>query len=37
MNRLGLEPAEWAAARDIALSLEPRLIMSHLADRKAHV
>lgn len=29
MNRLGMEPAEWAALRDIALS--PRLIMSHLA------
>ncbi|MDF3382738.1 MULTISPECIES: alanine racemase [Sulfitobacter] len=31
MNRLGMEPAEWAALRDIALSQNPRLIMSHLA------
>ena len=31
MNRLGMEPAEWAAARDIALSQGPRLVMSHLA------
>ena len=31
MNRLGLEPAEWAALRDVALSLDPVLIMSHLA------
>lgn len=31
MNRLGLEPAEWAALRDIALSQNPTLIMSHLA------
>lgn len=31
MNRLGMEPAEWAAVKDIALSLGPRLIMSHLA------
>ncbi len=31
MNRLGLEPAEWSAVRDLALSLSPRLIMSHLA------
>jgi alanine racemase len=31
MNRLGMEPAEWAAVRDIALEAGPRLIMSHLA------
>ncbi|XDA99499.1 alanine racemase [Sulfitobacter sp. LCG007] len=31
MNRLGMEPAEWAALRDIALSQKPRLIISHLA------
>jgi alanine racemase len=31
MNRLGLEPAEWVAVRDIALSQGPRLILSHLA------
>ncbi|PJE36401.1 alanine racemase [Pseudooceanicola lipolyticus] len=31
MNRLGLEPAEWAALREVALSLDPVLIMSHLA------
>ncbi|THH38884.1 alanine racemase [Aliishimia ponticola] len=31
MNRLGMEPVEWAAVRDIALSLSPRLLMSHLA------
>jgi alanine racemase len=31
MNRLGMEPAEWAALRDIALAQDPRLIMSHLA------
>jgi len=31
MNRLGLEPAEWAAVRDIALARSPRLVMSHLA------
>lgn len=31
MNRLGMEPAEWAAVRDIALDLSPRLLMSHLA------
>ena len=31
MNRLGMEPAEWEAVRDIALSLTPRLVMSHLA------
>ena len=31
MNRLGMEPAEWAAVRGIALGLSPVLIMSHLA------
>lgn len=31
MNRLGMEPAEWAALRDIALSQKPVLVMSHLA------
>ena len=31
MNRLGMEPAEWAAVRDIALKAGPSLLMSHLA------
>ncbi|KPQ08144.1 MAG: alanine racemase Alr [Rhodobacteraceae bacterium HLUCCA12] len=31
MNRLGMEPREWAAVRDIALEAGPRLIQSHLA------
>lgn len=31
MNRLGMEPVEWAALRDIALGQNPVLIMSHLA------
>lgn len=31
MNRLGIEPAEWTALRDIALRQMPTLIMSHLA------
>jgi alanine racemase len=31
MNRLGMEAAEWAALRDIALEQSPTLIMSHLA------
>ena len=31
MNRLGLEPADWAALRDEALALDPVLVMSHLA------
>jgi alanine racemase len=31
MNRLGMEPAEWAALRDIAMSQNIQLIMSHLA------
>ncbi|MEZ5714462.1 MAG: alanine racemase [Paracoccaceae bacterium] len=38
MNRLGMEPAEWAAIRDIALAQAPTLLMSHLAcaDEPAH-
>lgn len=38
MNRLGMEPAEWAAVRDIALGQGPVLLMSHLAcaDDPAH-
>lgn len=31
MNRLGMEPAEWAALRDIAMAQMPILVMSHLA------
>ncbi|NKB28757.1 MAG: alanine racemase [Rhodobacteraceae bacterium] len=31
MNRLGLEPAEWVAARDLILPQNPALVMSHLA------
>ncbi|MBC7132854.1 MAG: alanine racemase [Roseovarius sp.] len=31
MNRLGMEPAEWQAVREIALAQSPALIMSHLA------
>ncbi|GHG79486.1 alanine racemase [Pseudodonghicola xiamenensis] len=31
MNRLGLEPEEWAALRDVALKQKPALLMSHLA------
>ena len=31
MNRLGMEPDEWSALRDIALSQNPVLVMSHLA------
>lgn len=31
MNRLGMEPGEWAAVRDIVLAAGPHLIMSHLA------
>lgn len=31
MNRLGMEPHEWAAVRDIAIEQGPTLIMSHLA------
>ncbi len=38
MNRLGMEPAEWAALREIVLPLSPRLVMSHLscADDPGH-
>ena len=38
MNRLGMEPGEWAALRDIALAQNPVLVMSHLAcgDDPAH-
>jgi alanine racemase len=38
MNRLGMEPAGWAALRDIALAQNPVLVMSHLAcaDDAAH-
>ncbi len=31
MNRLGLEPDEWAAVREQALAAGPHLVMSHLA------
>lgn len=31
MNRLGMEPAEWSAVRDIAIAQQPVLLMSHLA------
>jgi alanine racemase len=31
MNRLGMEPAEWEAARALVLPRGPRLVMSHLA------
>jgi len=31
MNRLGMEPAEWAAIRDIMVAQRPALVMSHLA------
>lgn len=31
MNRLGMEPTEWSALRDIALAQKPVLVMSHLA------
>ena len=30
MNRLGMEPSEWAAVRDVAVAQGPQLIMSHL-------
>lgn len=38
MNRLGMEPAEWSAVRDIALAQRPSLLMSHLAcaDEPSH-
>ncbi|MFX0540287.1 alanine racemase [Roseovarius sp. S4756] len=31
MNRLGMEPSEWSAVRDIAMAKGPQLILSHLA------
>lgn len=31
MNRLGVEPAEWAAIKDMVLTQGPRMITSHLA------
>ncbi|MCW1954438.1 MAG: alanine racemase [Roseobacter sp.] len=31
MNRLGMEPAEWGALRDVVLAQGPKLLMSHLA------
>ena len=31
MNRLGMEPDEWRAVRDIVLPAGPRMVMSHLA------
>ncbi|WP_127900131.1 alanine racemase [Solirhodobacter olei] len=31
MNRLGMEPDEWAAVAEIVLPLKPELLMSHLA------
>ena len=31
MNRLGMEPGEWAAVREVALAQSPRLVISHLA------
>jgi len=31
MNRLGLEPAEWAAVSELVLAAGPDMIMSHLA------
>lgn len=31
MNRLGMEPSEWSALREIALAQNPTLLMSHLA------
>lgn len=39
MNRLGMEPAEWAAVRDTVMQAGPQLIMSHLAcsDERQHV
>ena len=39
MNRLGMEPAEWAALRDILLSQSPIVVMSHLAcaDEPNHI
>ncbi|MDH3264856.1 MAG: alanine racemase [Paracoccaceae bacterium] len=39
MNRLGMEPAEWAAVAELALDARPTLLMSHLAcaDEPEHV
>jgi alanine racemase len=31
MNRLGMEPMEWETVKELTLSLNPTLIMSHLA------
>ncbi len=31
MNRLGMEPGEWIAVRDLVISAGPRLLISHLA------
>ena len=31
MNRLGMEPSEWRAVRDLVLRLNPEILMSHLA------
>ncbi|MBT2131162.1 alanine racemase [Aliiroseovarius lamellibrachiae] len=31
MNRLGMEPGEWSALRELCVAQGPRLIMSHLA------
>ncbi|MEP5630551.1 MAG: alanine racemase [Tateyamaria sp.] len=31
MNRLGMEPGEWSAVRDIAIAQGPVMLMSHLA------
>ncbi|MCB1340397.1 MAG: alanine racemase [Pseudooceanicola sp.] len=31
MSRLGMEPPEWSAVRDLAMTRSPALIMSHLA------
>ncbi|KMW57027.1 Alanine racemase [Candidatus Rhodobacter oscarellae] len=38
MNRLGMEPEEWFAVRDLVLKQGPKLIISHLAcgDEPAH-
>ena len=38
MNRLGMEPMEWETVKELALSLNPVLIMSHLAcaDQPGH-
>ncbi|WP_120502496.1 alanine racemase [Roseovarius sp. EL26] len=39
MNRLGMEPQEWSAVREIMLQMSPRLIISHLAcaDEPNHI